>query len=90
MPKGSRLGPILFILYINDLSDYLDECCVSQYADDTALYAASASQLHLMMKIQIEISTKSEWMKANKLTLYPAKTKNIVFGSRHKPQDNLI
>ena len=39
VPQGSILGPILFILYINDFSLCIDECDASMYADDTNVYA---------------------------------------------------
>ncbi len=86
VPQGSILGPLLFIIYINDLSEYLTECDVSLYADDTALFSSSISQIDLMMKLKMELSTISEWLKLNKLTLNVNKTKYVIFGTRNQVQ----
>ena len=68
VPQGSILGPVLFIVYINDLKCYLNECNVSLYADDTALFATSSSYIALMLSLHIDMSVRSEWLKLNKLT----------------------
>ncbi len=68
VPMGSIRGPLLFIIYINDLSVYLNECKVTLYAD-TALYAASSSYIDLMLSLRIDMSSISRWLKMNKLTL---------------------
>ena len=84
VPQGSILGPLLFILYINDLEKYLNDCKINLYADDTALYSSSTSYIELMLNLRLELSIVSEWLKANKLTLNVKKTKFVIFGSRHK------
>ena len=84
VPQGSNLGPLLFIIYINDLSTDLNECKVSLYADDTALYAASPSYIDLMLALTIDMATVSEWLKLNKFTLNISKTKLMIFGSQRK------
>ena len=84
VPQGSILGPLLFIIYINDLKTYLNECQVSLYADDTALFAASSSYMDLMLSLRIDMSIISEWLKLNKLTLNVGKTKLMIFGSQRK------
>ena len=94
MPQGSILGPLLFILHINDLGDYLLDSSVSLYADDTALYTTAESQVEFMLNFSLELSIVSEWLKANHPTLNAEKNKYMVFGSRKlltaKPDLNLM
>ena len=94
VPQGSILGPLLFIIYINDLYKYLTECSISLYADDTALYTSAKTQIEIMLNFQLELSLVQEWLNANKLTLNASKTKYVIFGSRHllttKPDLNLV
>ena len=84
VPQGSILGPLLFIIYINDLGKYLNECCINLYADDTALYTGANSHIELLLNLRLELSIVSEWLKANRLTLNTKKTKFVIFGSRQK------
>ena len=84
VPQGSILGPLLFILYINDLHEYLQECQISLYADDTALYTSAKSQIEIKLTFQIELTVVCEWLRANKLTLNANKTKYVIFGTRQK------
>ncbi len=91
VPQGSILGPLMFIMYINDLGTYLSDSKVSLYADDTALYTSSSSQIELVLNLRLEISVVDEWLKANRLTLNTKKTKYVIFGTRasleHIPED---
>ena len=84
IPQGSILGTLLFIVYINDLPGYMEQCWVSLYADDTAIYFASRSQVDLMLTMRLELSIVSEWLKANCLTLNVNKTKFVIFATHPK------
>ena len=87
VPQGSILGPLLFILYLNDLTDYIQDSAISLYAGDTALYVTSASFIELMLTLKVELSMVSEWLAANKLTLNIAKTKYVIFGKPRQLTD---
>ncbi len=84
VPQGSILGPLLFIIYINDMTKYLNECQARLYADDTALFMQSVSYIDLILGLKIEMEFVFEWLKANKLTLNLKKTKFMVFGSKNR------
>ena len=78
----------MFIIYINDLEELLDDSLLSLYADDTALYASSSSHIDLMLKLRVEVESVSEWLKANRLTANVAKTKYVIYGSHHNLRDS--
>ena len=84
VPQRSILGPLLFILHINDLYEYLQECQISLSADDTALYMSAKSQIEIKLTFQIELTVVCEWLRANKLTLNASKTKYVIFGTKQK------
>ena len=84
VPQGSILGPMLFLVYVNDLSRYLGECKTSLYADDTTVYCSSHSYVDIVLALRIEASNIIQWLRANKLTLNVSKTKFMVFGTRQK------
>ena len=76
MPQGSILGPLLFIIYVNDISKYIHECEVGLYAD-IALYYPAASYTQLILSLRIEIENVSQSLQANKLSLNVKKTNYI-------------
>ena len=63
VPQGSILGPMMFIMYINDLGSYLCDSKVSLYADDMALYTCSQAHVELVLNLRVELSTVDEWLK---------------------------
>ena len=81
VPQGSILGPLLFILYLNDLTEFIQDCSVSLYANDTALY------IELMLTLKLELCTVNEWLAANKLTLNVNKTNHVIFGKPRQLAD---
>ncbi len=82
VPQGSILGPLLFILYINDLTSVIDnKCKVVLYADDTALFYASNDPEDLQSVLNTQLQNVGKWLRQNKLTLNVKKTNLMLIGT---------
>jgi len=84
VPQGSILGPILFTIFINDLSTIANNCLLVQYADDSQfLHAAPVSNLNeLIRNTQHTLTEAKMYFDKNGLKLNPDKTQCIFIGSR--------
>ena len=68
--QGSVLGPILFLLFINDISNFAVEGCVlNMYADDVIIYTSATSKDELECRLQVCIDNISNWYSMNKLCI---------------------
>ena len=72
VPHGSILGPLLFLLYINDRPECLKNTVPSLYADDTELYASSYDSIDLVSKLNQDLKNVNNWMKENMLRIHPS------------------
>ena len=84
VPQGTILGPLLFLLYINDLPNCLHFSQTGMYADDTSLTFASTDVNHLNNCLNYDLSKVYTWLSANKLTLNLTKTEFMLIASRQK------
>ena len=83
VPQGSILGPILFLLYVNDLPLNL-QSNIDMYADDATLYKSSKSLSEINELLQNDLSKIDTWSKNNNMILNPKKTTCMVIGSKKR------
>ena len=88
VPQGSILGPLLFIIYINDLCQVSDILKLIMFADDTNLFCSSNDIKTLFLNTNLELQKISEWFRAKKLSLNEDKTTFTLF-QRIQDRDNL-
>ena len=84
VPQGSILGPLLFLIYINDIENCSNIFSFILYADDTNALYSNSSLNTLVNIIQKEMNKIVEWLNANKLSINTSKTKFIIFKSKNK------
>ena len=83
VPQGSRLGPLLFLIYINDLPETTQRK-VSMYADDTSLCHMSNYTSRLEFAINEDLDLLDNWLKGKTLSLNVAKTKSMLICTKSR------
>ena len=84
VPQGSCLGPLLFLVYINDLPHCLKNCASKRYADDTDISASGSNLKYIEKLINEDLDNINKWLIANKLSLNAIKTKYMIFATCQK------
>ena len=84
VPQGSILGPLLFLMFINDLPLYMENVFTDLYADDTTIYQISNSQHFIEQNLQAALEKLSLWCKHNGMLLNTDKTKVMLITTSQK------
>ena len=85
VPQGSVLGPILFLLYINDIANsYNSRSKCFLFADDTSLFSSAKNIHELETTLNEDLCNIQEWLLCNKLSLNVSKSNCVIFCTRQK------
>lgn len=90
VPQGTVLGPLLFILYINDINDSVNQSKLNCFADDTSISYAHNNTSVAIDVVNRDLENISDWLKFNKLKLNITKTKYMIISSKNVVCDNGI
>lgn len=82
VPQGSVLGPILFILYLNDIVNCVSRVKMNLFADDSLVSVAAKTSEEGIQIMNSELKSLSQWLRFNKLKLNTSKTKYILINGR--------
>ena len=86
-PQGSCLGPLIFLIFTNDLYQHVRYSSTILFADDTTLHKTHRNLNYLKFCLEHDLSQLLDWFSANKLTLNLSKTVCILFQQQNQNQD---
>ena len=85
VPKENVLGPLLFLVYMNDMYKPTPKVCVHLFADDMCLFYSNISHKKMKIEVNISLDNTANWLKANKLRLNVKKS-NLLFLTQEKTE----
>ena len=86
--QGSNLGPLFYLLYVNDMPSAID-CNLFLFADDSAILVSHKEKSEVERLLSVELLHLSAWLTDNKLSLHLGKTESILFWSKDKLRKSL-
>lgn len=90
VPQGSTLGPLLFLIYVNDLQSIFSHSIIHHFADDTNLLFSGKKLSTIEAIVNYELKLLVNWLNCNKLSLNVSKTELIIFKPLEKNGDITI
>ena len=90
VPQGSVLGPLLFLVYINDIANSSDKIQFQLFADDTCIFYSHRDKTILENTLNNELNHVSNWLIANKLSLNVDKSNVLTFRNKNSNDDQIL
>ena len=82
VPQGSVLGPLLFLIFINDITHVISRCHIRLFADDTCLFIEIDDPTTNANDLNDDLDKLNEWAKKWKVTFSPPKTKELLISRK--------
>jgi hypothetical protein len=90
VPQGSTLGPLLFIIFINDISQHVGLGTVNLFADDTLIYCNASTISALNIDLQNCVNEVAKWYKQNNIVINAEKSCSMVVRPKRKPVNDIF
>ena len=88
VPQGSNLGPLLFLVFINDIVYVIQHCQIRLFADDTCLYITVDDRNDAAMMINSDLARVQSWADQWLINFSPAKTKTLLISNKGTPNNH--
>ena len=89
VPQGSILGPSLFLLYVNDISQHVKQGSCNLFADDSVIYTTGETVNEVTQSLQSNLNDVGIWYEANKLVINADKCKSMLVSGARKINEKL-